>query len=1158
LATPVLTSASSNSSPQTARAASIAVAAAVVAVVGFLLWSGLVAPFEDRRPVPSPDGNHFAYFTRRAEPQNGRTHDLVIATPEGRSVARIASTPGTLEWSNAGHLALMDFGRTRVTLIAAIPRGFLVVTDLALAPGTEPQWSRDGNKFAYRREMPQGEGFAVYDLPQTLAQAVPVDGNFPFEDPQLLFWSPDGNYLYFLNGVGERTVLARLEVASGQAQVIVKGEAGWRGARRNAPEMAPDGAKILLKGETRAVVDAETGERIWELPEDAQSLWWPWSEDGRSFYFWRRGDPSSIYARNFETVTDEAVVRGVTPAGFFGREGKRYFYQRTEENSEEGLAEDRARVFGAGGEWAVVETESGARRSLDEFDLWPWQQTVEGNILARRAGRWRAELGFLQPEQMEFLPFEFPGAREEIRQNLDRYGTRLFLVVFYVLLALAALLTRPLSASARAFAALNFLAAIWLAAWTSGESARALEPPNPYRLLPGEEGAALRASFPGLGAAWFETAQALLAALAPPLWLRFFVAFPDGNRAWSGRRAVLVMLGAATLVPLGWLLLPSLAPGLWSDLPAWTILLAAFAAVGGGFVALLTNSRRPGDRRSREQVRWVSAVLVVLAVGCPVGWLLGRSGAGNEGSAIAYLLGTLASATLGVVALGAPAAVLYALVTARPRDLRSFARRGFRGLIVIGPALVLFFLSVVVIDVLLPGVSRNASSSVWFLSAVLATALYVPLVRRLRRAADRLAGQGADEFRGEIESIAQELPHLLDYAALLGGIRHALRRTLRVQRCFLFVLDREARRYRLKGEERELEPVLGRMEFHPAEPLCRFLAQEASFLEVEISPYDPRLIPVLQGAADRFAALRAEVVFGLRRRNELLGMLAVGPKDSGEFYETVELGLLERVASQAAVALENIEVFEELARDRELRRELEDASEMQAQLLPSLVPRLRSAQLAGRCVPARMVSGDYYDFLKLPGGRIGLALGDVAGRGMAASLQMATLQSLVRAQAPTTEDLGEYFRQVNTQLFATSEGRRPCAVFYGVYDDSNRRFEYVNAGHPPPLLVQGSVVRTLEPTGLVLGLFSDVRHVSRFERLEPGTLLVLYSDGIPNATNVRGETFGLVRFVESVIRARDQEIQRMIDRVFGDVREFMGGIPTEDDQTLVILKLHPA
>lgn len=1140
-----------------ACAASVIVTAAVALLLGFLLWSGLVAPFEDRRPVPSPDGRHFAYFTRRAEPQNGLTHDLVIATREGRGVTRIAAMPGTLEWSNAGHLALIDFGRGRVTLIAAIPRGFLVVTELAATRGCEPQWSRDGNKFAYRCETPRGEEFAVYDLPQTLAQAVPADPGFSFESPQLLFWSPDGNFLYFLNGVGEQTLLARLDISSGEVRSIVKGEPGWRGARRNAPEMAPDGAKILLKGETRAVVDAESGEKIWAIPEDAEPLWWPWSEDGRTLYYWRRAEPTSIYGHIFETVTDEALVSGVTPAGFFGREGKHYFYQRGEGDSGENSAQDRAGVFRAGSPWEVVELENGTRRSLDEVELWPWQQTVEGNILARRAGPWRAEMGLLQLERMEFLTFQFPGAREEIRQNLDRHWTRLFLVVFYVLIALAALLGRPLSASARAFAALSFLVAIWLAAWTSGESVRALEPANPYRFLPGDDGAMLRATLLGFSAAWFETVRTLLTALAPPLWLRFFVAFPDGNRAWSERRIALVVLSVATLLPLAWLLVPSVAPGLSADVPAGTLLLAASAAVTGAFIALLTNSRRPGNRRSREQVRWVSAALVVLAVGIPGGWLLGRTVAGNNGSAVAVLLMTLATVTLATAAVGAPSAVLYAILASRPHDLRSLMRRGFRGVFVVGPALLIFFLSVFVMDLVLPGVSRP-SSSVWFLSAVLATALYIPLVRRLRSAADRLVGHGVDEFRSEIESIARELPHLLDHSALLARIRHALHRTRRVQQCYLFVLDRAAHRFRLRGEENEPESARREMEFHPAEPLCRFLAQEASFLEVEISPYDPRLIPVLQSAADRFAALHAEVVLGLRRRNELLGILVVGPKGSGDFYDGVELGLLERIASQAAIALENIEVFEELARDRELRRELEDASEMQAQLLPSLVPRLRSAQLAGRCVPARMVSGDYYDFLKLPGGKVGLALGDVAGRGMAASLQMATLQSLVRTQAATTENLGEYIRQVNAQLFATSEGRRPCALFYGVYDDANRRFEYVNAGHPPPLIVHGSVVRTLEPTGLVLGLFSDVRHVSRFERLEPATVLVMYSDGIPNATNVRGEPFGLVRFVESVIRARDLDAQRMMDRVFSDVRDFMGGIPTEDDQTLVILKLTPA
>jgi sigma-B regulation protein RsbU (phosphoserine phosphatase) len=268
--------------------------------------------------------------------------------------------------------------------------------------------------------------------------------------------------------------------------------------------------------------------------------------------------------------------------------------------------------------------------------------------------------------------------------------------------------------------------------------------------------------------------------------------------------------------------------------------------------------------------------------------------------------------------------------------------------------------------------------------------------------------------------------------------------------------------------------------------------------------------------------------------------------------------LLAVIARETAVALENIDLFEEVARNRELRRELEDASEVQIQLFPRVVPRLASGRLAGRCVLARSACGDYYDFLELPEHKVALAIGDVCGQGMSASLLMANVQGLLRTQAAAAESLGELARKINRHLHGSLGGTKFCTLFYGVYDDVRRRFEYINAGHNPPLVIAPQGVRYFEATGLPLGLFPEVAHSPRFEELEPGTLLVLYSDGITEARNVRGETYGLNRLLGAISRARDAEVERLLAKILADVNEFTEGAPIEDDRTLVLLKLNAA
>jgi sigma-B regulation protein RsbU (phosphoserine phosphatase) len=304
--------------------------------------------------------------------------------------------------------------------------------------------------------------------------------------------------------------------------------------------------------------------------------------------------------------------------------------------------------------------------------------------------------------------------------------------------------------------------------------------------------------------------------------------------------------------------------------------------------------------------------------------------------------------------------------------------------------------------------------------------------------------------------------------------------------------------------------------------------------------------------------LDAALVLGLVRRGELVGMMVLGAKASGEFYNSEDLQLLQGVAHQAATAVENTELFEEVARDREIRKELEVASEVQAQLFPVAIPRSDGCQIVGRCLPASSVSGDFYDFLDLPGDRIGLAIGDVSGKGMAAALLMANLQGLLRSQAPTAENPADLLRRINRQLYGSSRGAKYCTFFYAVYNGRDRRLEYVNAGHNPPLLLSGASTRFLPSTGVPLGLFPEVSHDVHCEVLDPAARVVLYSDGITEARNPAGEEYGVDRLAGLIARVGDSNASGLMERIFADAHDFSCGAPIEDDQTIVMLQVSRA
>lgn len=378
---------------------------------------------------------------------------------------------------------------------------------------------------------------------------------------------------------------------------------------------------------------------------------------------------------------------------------------------------------------------------------------------------------------------------------------------------------------------------------------------------------------------------------------------------------------------------------------------------------------------------------------------------------------------------------------------------------------------------------------------------------------------------------------------------------MKCRRFYLFVIDDQTGKLRLPIAPGRPKPQFAEIEFDPAESLCQYLVEQSCPLEVEVSPYNAKLSSILSSARDRLERLGAAVVFGLVRRGELNGLMTVGTKDSQEFYNWEDLALLKTVANQAAIAIENTGLFEDAAQGHEIKKEPAAASEVQRHLLPSLIPQLVTCQVAGRRAPARSVSGDYYDFFELAGRKIGMAMGDVSAKGLAASLLMANLQELLRTHAPATEDLSELVRRINHHVYGSSRGAKYCAFFYGVFDADHFSFDFVNAGHNPPLLLQTGKSRFLEATGIPLGLFADAAHEVRREALEPGARLLLYSDGITEARNSNGEFFGVDRLVRSLAGGDDLDAADIVERILVDVHHFSGNAPIEDDQTLVLLKL---
>jgi len=313
--------------------------------------------------------------------------------------------------------------------------------------------------------------------------------------------------------------------------------------------------------------------------------------------------------------------------------------------------------------------------------------------------------------------------------------------------------------------------------------------------------------------------------------------------------------------------------------------------------------------------------------------------------------------------------------------------------------------------------------------------------------------------------------------------------------------------------------------------------------------------------------LGTELLLPLPGRNRLMGVMALGPKQSEAAYSKSDLHLLQVLATQTGMALEVSELAHSLAHEAAQRervnREIEIAREVQERLFPQEMPKLPGATVAGHCRPAQGVGGDYYDVFPLQDGRLGLAIGDVSGKGISAALLMASLRASLRGVTlDNPRDFAKLMDKVNRLVYEASADNRYATFFFGALDPVTRVLECVNAGHNAPLVLRqkpggGSEILRVEADGPVVGLLPFAPYSEQSLQLQPGDLIVTYTDGISEAMTHADEEWGEERMMAAAASAREGNAEEVLRKIFAEADKFTAGAPQHDDMTVLILKLDP-
>ncbi len=399
----------------------------------------------------------------------------------------------------------------------------------------------------------------------------------------------------------------------------------------------------------------------------------------------------------------------------------------------------------------------------------------------------------------------------------------------------------------------------------------------------------------------------------------------------------------------------------------------------------------------------------------------------------------------------------------------------------------------------------------------------------------------------KLSEVNEKISSTLDLDELLDNIIQALYSLVPCDAAGIFLLEKDTSRihrmlvygYKPEVNQTQLLELGGK-----ANEIVRKTGRAVIMRNLLNQPAYPRVTESSR------AAMLAPILSNHRR-------IGVFTLESGtlDAYTSTDLDLFKRFSLQAALSIEKAQLYQALLDKNKLEKELSIAREIQNSFLPSREPDLPGFDLAGMNIPSRLVSGDYYDFIRIVEGQWGIVVGDVSGKGIPASLIMASFRASLLAEIRNNYAISVIMSKVNRLLWESTAPHQFVTAFYGVLDLEKRLLTFSNAGHNPGLILHvNGTFSILEIGGLVLGAFPESAYEESYIGLVPGDILVLYTDGVTEIYNEEGEEFGVERLQELVAANRNMTADQMAQKIKQEVLDYAPNGAIQDDFTLMILK----
>lgn len=408
------------------------------------------------------------------------------------------------------------------------------------------------------------------------------------------------------------------------------------------------------------------------------------------------------------------------------------------------------------------------------------------------------------------------------------------------------------------------------------------------------------------------------------------------------------------------------------------------------------------------------------------------------------------------------------------------------------------------------------------------------------------------EYLATLYEITRTLNSTLDLDEVLENVMDRVIEVTRAERGFLMLRDSIQAPLEFRVARGMDQDVLELPEFQVSTTIIRRVEQTREPLLTDNAQFDERFT---SGQSIMVLGLRSILCVPITARGRLSGLVYVDNRLQSGLFDEEHLALLAAFADQAGIAIENARLYQVAVEKGRMERELQLAYEIQRGLLPRSLPTIPGYEIAADWRSAREVAGDFYDCLRFDDDTLGVVVADVSDKGAPAALFMAMAHSLIRGTALSAREPEETLRQVNRVLLSEAESAMFVTVYYSILRRGGA-VEGVNAGHNRPLLVRArqGTAELLPRGGRPLGWFADLPLSTVRYQLEPGDVLVFYTDGLIEAMDRSGDYYGEARLIETVLGAAHLPPQDIVQAISTSLLDFLVGAPMFDDTTLVVVR----